>query len=269
MRGFCRAIVERAIELVDGVRAEGVAHLGAVERDARDAAVLRHVRGDVGVGLGAGCRHPFVLVEELGNAHRASLRRALDRRVVTRPDADPGAAVAWSGDLDPAHSRRRRAAAALLLSLAACSSTPVRRRAVGVRRFAPPPRSTARAPASRSSSTRAPSRSTTTPPGQCIETDGAIAASDALAEAGVTTEGTDAVRRPGRLPRQRRARRGRRPAPPRTARDYFETCESMPAAFAYWSLWVQPAGRRVGLRAPRACRRCSCSPARAWRCSSL
>ena len=24
--------------------------------------------------------------------------------------------------------------------------------------------------------------------------------------------------------------------------DYFESCESMPAAFAYWSLWVQPAG---------------------------
>ena len=24
--------------------------------------------------------------------------------------------------------------------------------------------------------------------------------------------------------------------------DYFEECASMPAAFAYWSLWVQPEG---------------------------
>ena len=65
--------VERAVELVDGVRAERVAHLGPVERDARDAAVLRHVRGDVGVAIGAGCRHPLVVVEELrdGSACRA------------------------------------------------------------------------------------------------------------------------------------------------------------------------------------------------------
>ena len=24
--------------------------------------------------------------------------------------------------------------------------------------------------------------------------------------------------------------------------DYFETCQAMPAAFAYWSLWVKPQG---------------------------
>ena len=45
--------VERAVELVDGVRAERVAHLGAVEGDARDAAVRGHVRGDVGVAPSA------------------------------------------------------------------------------------------------------------------------------------------------------------------------------------------------------------------------
>ena len=39
MRRVLAGVVERAGELVDGVRAEGVAHLRAVERDARDAAV--------------------------------------------------------------------------------------------------------------------------------------------------------------------------------------------------------------------------------------
>ncbi|HEU5222216.1 MAG TPA: hypothetical protein VFU07_00855 [Candidatus Lumbricidophila sp.] len=28
--------------------------------------------------------------------------------------------------------------------------------------------------------------------------------------------------------------------------DYFETCEGMPAAFAYWALWVKPAGGAWG-----------------------
>ena len=76
---------------------------------------------------------------------------------------------------------------------------------------------------------------------QCIETDEAIAASDALAEAGVTTEGTteygdQVVCRVDGLPAEDVAL---------TAEDgseHFETCESMPAAFAYWSLWVQPDG---------------------------
>ena len=74
---------------------------------------------------------------------------------------------------------------------------------------------------------------------QCIETDETIAASDALDEAGVTTEGTteygdQVVCRVDGLPAEDVAL---------TAEDgseYFETCESMPAAFAYWSLWVQP-----------------------------
>ena len=66
MRGFCRAIVERAVQLVDGVRAERVAHLRAVERDPRDPAVrARDMGGDVGVVLGAGREHPFVRVEQV------------------------------------------------------------------------------------------------------------------------------------------------------------------------------------------------------------
>ena len=76
---------------------------------------------------------------------------------------------------------------------------------------------------------------------QCIDTDEAIAASDALDQVGVTTEGTteygdQVVCRVDGLPAEDVAL---------TAEDgseYFETCESMPAAFAYWSLWVQPEG---------------------------
>lgn len=75
----------------------------------------------------------------------------------------------------------------------------------------------------------------------CIDTTEAIAASDALTEAGLTTEGTDqygdqVVCRVNGVPAEDFAL---------TAEDgseYFETCASMPAAFAYWSLWVQPAG---------------------------
>ena len=74
---------------------------------------------------------------------------------------------------------------------------------------------------------------------QCIETDEAIVASDALDTAGITTEGTtqygdQVVCRVDGLPAEDVAL---------TAEDgseYFETCETMPAAFAYWSLYVQP-----------------------------
>jgi hypothetical protein len=41
-------VVERAVELVDGVRPERVAHLRPVERDAYGALVERPVVGDVG-----------------------------------------------------------------------------------------------------------------------------------------------------------------------------------------------------------------------------
>lgn len=75
----------------------------------------------------------------------------------------------------------------------------------------------------------------------CIETDEPIAASEAVAEAGLTLEGTEeygdqVVCRVNGVPAEDFAL---------TAEDgseYFETCASMPAAFAYWSLWLQPAG---------------------------
>ena len=61
-------VVERPVELVDGVRAERVAHLGPVERDPDDrpVAVRRDVPvvGDVGE-VEAGDRAPAVRVEEL------------------------------------------------------------------------------------------------------------------------------------------------------------------------------------------------------------
>lgn len=75
----------------------------------------------------------------------------------------------------------------------------------------------------------------------CVETDQAIAASDALDQAGVTTEGTtqygdQVVCRVNGTPAEDFA------LPAEDGSDYFETCEAMPAAFAYWSIWVQPEG---------------------------
>jgi hypothetical protein len=75
----------------------------------------------------------------------------------------------------------------------------------------------------------------------CIDTDEPIAAGDALAEAGIETEGTveygdQVICRVNGFPAEDYAL---------TAEDgteYFESCESMPAAFAYWSMWVQPEG---------------------------
>jgi hypothetical protein len=69
--------VEGAVELVDGVRAEGVAHLGTVERDARDATVARDVRRDVGVRVRTCSEHPLRGIEQLGDegvGHPPSLR---------------------------------------------------------------------------------------------------------------------------------------------------------------------------------------------------
>ncbi|MEJ1154935.1 MULTISPECIES: hypothetical protein [Microbacterium] len=79
----------------------------------------------------------------------------------------------------------------------------------------------------------------------CIETDEAIAASEAVAEAGLTTEGTaeygdQVVCRVNGFPAADYALTAE------DGSDYFETCESMPAAFAYWSMWVQPADGEWG-----------------------
>ena len=135
------------------------------------------------------------------------------------------------------------AAAALLLTLAACSSP-----------------ATETAP-----STSAPSSSASAPAAEgecagvtivvdasalegdddvsledCVETDEAIVGADAFAESDVTTEGTveygdQVVCRVNGAPAADTAL---------TAADgteYTETCESMPAAHAYWSVWVKPA----------------------------
>ncbi|WP_318152704.1 hypothetical protein [Microbacterium helvum] len=74
----------------------------------------------------------------------------------------------------------------------------------------------------------------------CVSTDEAIVAADAFLAADVTTEGTDqygdqVVCRVNGVPAEDEA------LPAEDGSDYFEKCESMPAAFAYWSLWVKPA----------------------------
>ncbi|MDF2555385.1 MAG: hypothetical protein K0R60_1280 [Microbacterium sp.] len=74
----------------------------------------------------------------------------------------------------------------------------------------------------------------------CIGTDETLAAADALTLVNVTTEGTDeygdeVVCRVNGVPAEDVA------IPAADGSDYFETCESMPAAFAYWSLWIKPA----------------------------
>ncbi|SFR69066.1 hypothetical protein SAMN05428970_0594 [Agromyces sp. CF514] len=79
----------------------------------------------------------------------------------------------------------------------------------------------------------------------CVEADEPILASDAVAEAGLTTEGTDeygdqVVCRVNGVPAEDFA------LPAEDGSDYFETCASMPAAFAYWSLWTKAAGGEWG-----------------------
>jgi hypothetical protein len=134
-------------------------------------------------------------------------------------------------------------AAALLLTLAACSPTPT------ATEPSTPAGSSAGSPATDGECAGVtvvvdasaleldddPSRET------CIETDAAIAASDALEQAEVTTEGTDeygdqVVCRVDGVPAEDFAMTAE------DGSDYFETCQAMPAAFAYWSLWVQPDG---------------------------
>ena len=59
-------VVERGVQLVDGVRAEGVADLGPVEGDAHRAVVDGAVVGDV-VEVEAGHLAPGCRVEQLGD----------------------------------------------------------------------------------------------------------------------------------------------------------------------------------------------------------
>jgi hypothetical protein len=80
---------------------------------------------------------------------------------------------------------------------------------------------------------------------KCVVTAETIGAADALTIAGVETEGTEeygdqVVCRVNGVPAEDEA------LPAQDGSDYFETCEAMPAAFAYWSLWVKPAGSEWG-----------------------
>jgi hypothetical protein len=134
------------------------------------------------------------------------------------------------------------ASAALLLSLAACSGTPT---------ATPSPTATTE------TSTAAPgvcdgvtvvvdaSALGEDPQSTCIDATETIGAADALAAADVETEGTDeygdqVVCRVNGLPAEDVALTAE------DGSDYFEECAAMPAAFAYWSLWVQPAGGEWG-----------------------
>ncbi|UOE42807.1 hypothetical protein [Agromyces larvae] len=74
----------------------------------------------------------------------------------------------------------------------------------------------------------------------CLPVDAPIIAADALAQAGVTTEGTDDYGD------QVVCRVNGAPAETDTivaddGTEYHETCSTMPAAFAYWAVWVRPA----------------------------
>ena len=75
----------------------------------------------------------------------------------------------------------------------------------------------------------------------CIGTDEPLAAADALTLVNVSTEGTEeygdeVVCRVNGVPAEDVA------IPSPDGSEHFETCESMAPAFAYWGLWVKPAG---------------------------
>ena len=88
-------MVEGAVELVDGVGAEGVAHFGAVEGDADDAGVFVPVVGDVGEVVEAVDCGPLGGVEGVAAAHGYLAYRR--RRVAVRRD---GWCVGQDGRMD-------------------------------------------------------------------------------------------------------------------------------------------------------------------------
>ncbi len=134
-------------------------------------------------------------------------------------------------------------AAAALLALTACSTSTTA--APTTATTSPTPSASATAPAECTGVTVIVETGDLavddSPAGQsCIETSSPIAAADAFEAAGITTEGTDeygdqVVCRVNGVPAEDEAIEAE------DGSDYFETCESMPAAFAYWSLWVKPA----------------------------
>ncbi|MGA7149301.1 MAG: hypothetical protein WBX17_12525 [Microbacterium sp.] len=130
------------------------------------------------------------------------------------------------------------AAAALLLTLAACSSPATE--------TAPTTSASASAPAGECAGVTivvdasALEGDDDVSLEECVETEEAIGAADAFAETDVSTEGTveygdQVVCRVNGVPSA---------DTDLTAADgteYSETCESMPAAHAYWAVWVKPA----------------------------
>lgn len=75
----------------------------------------------------------------------------------------------------------------------------------------------------------------------CVDTDGAITGAEAVTAAGLTTVGTktypdDVVCRVNGVPAEDTE------LPSADGGTYFESCADMPAATAYWSLWLKTAG---------------------------
>lgn len=75
----------------------------------------------------------------------------------------------------------------------------------------------------------------------CVATDAPITAAQALTKAAVTTEGTkqygdQVVCRVNGIPS------AQLDIPASDGSTYHEQCQGMPAAFAYWALWLKPAG---------------------------
>ncbi|WP_324013053.1 hypothetical protein [Microbacterium sp. JZ37] len=80
---------------------------------------------------------------------------------------------------------------------------------------------------------------------RCVLADEPQVAADVLAEAGVETEGTEeygdeVLCRVDGLPS------ATEPVGSTEGPAYVEECASMPAAFAYWSIWIQPADGEWG-----------------------
>jgi len=75
---------------------------------------------------------------------------------------------------------------------------------------------------------------------KCVPAEGPVGAAEAFERAGVSTEGTveygdQVVCRVNGVPGEDQ------PLPNPDGSEYLEECAAMPAAFAYWSLWLKPA----------------------------
>lgn len=152
---------------------------------------------------------------------------------------DAGGSRPYAGSVTPKRLLPLAATAMLLLSLAACSqaepTSPTTESTAAL--------TTAGACAGDEGVTLLVNASALdeSPTETCVLASETIAASDVLERADVTTEGTEeygdqVVCRVDERPA------ADEPLPNPDGSEYLETCASMPAAFAYWSLWVKPAG---------------------------